>query len=182
MSDYKSFGAHCGALMPASLHTGCARLDAAARDDGLSGSDARVVYRRTVVRLGPSSVSNAACAVQANSPNHIEGCPDWPPRPPVHSMLIVLSVLLLMVHWCVAFHFAVSGTSTMVAMAQTKAANSRAMATVERSRGTSPSHAITWRGLAKRRKSPISATSVMAQMAATPRKAWIASTTGFNDH
>ena len=38
------------------------------------------------------------------------------------------------------------------------------------------------RGLAKRRKSPTSVTTVMAQIAATPRKAWIASTTGANDH
>src|SRR5205814_7162597 len=41
---------------------GCARLDAAAKDDGCSDSDARVGYRRTVVRLGPSSVSNGANA------------------------------------------------------------------------------------------------------------------------
>jgi len=30
-------------------------------DDGWSDSDARVGYRRTVVRLGPSSVSHGAC-------------------------------------------------------------------------------------------------------------------------
>ena len=38
---------------------GCTGEDAAAQDDGRSDSDARVDYRRTGVRLGPSSVKVA---------------------------------------------------------------------------------------------------------------------------
>jgi hypothetical protein len=68
---------------------GCARLDAAARDDGCSDSDARVGYRRTVVRLGPSFCLELA-RLQWDSPNHVEGCLDRPPRPAVHSMMWIV--------------------------------------------------------------------------------------------
>jgi hypothetical protein len=40
----------------------------------------RLDYRRTAVRLGPSSVSRSRMAC---SPNQIEDCPDLPPRPPL---------------------------------------------------------------------------------------------------
>jgi len=51
----------------------------------------------------------------------------------------------------------------------------------ECSRGTKPSQAISCRGVAKRRKSPISATRMIAATMATPRNAWSAATTGCSD-
>jgi hypothetical protein len=43
---------------------------------------------------------------------------------------------------------------------------------VDRSLGTSPRKAISWRGLSNRRTSPISATKVTAARNDTPRIAW----------
>ena len=55
------------------------------------------------------------------------------------------------------------------------------LAPLECSEGTRPSQAISWRGLAKRRKSPTSATSTTAERRATPRIACRAATTGASD-
>ena len=108
---------------------GCARLGAAAKDDGCSDSDARVGYRRTVVRLGPSSVSTGANA-ERGSPNHVEGCPDRPPRPAVHSMMLWSWLPFWVVGESSAQFVDGSGGMVAVAIAQANAASSRAMATV----------------------------------------------------
>ena len=62
MSDFQRESAFNRSLCQREVLMGCAQLDAAAKDDGFSDSDARIGYRRTVVRLGPSSVSNGANA------------------------------------------------------------------------------------------------------------------------
>src|SRR5512144_894031 len=97
MSVFQDVGRVIRSLLSARGVAGCARLDAAAKDDGCSDSDARVGYRRTVVRLGPSSVSTGANA--EGSPNHVEGCPDRPPRPAVHSVTRSGCRVLLSVEW-----------------------------------------------------------------------------------
>ena len=63
--------------------------------------------------------------------NQNEGCPDRPPRPTVHSMLMfgASSPFRLFLPSCVWFYLAGDG-STMSANAQAKAAISRAIATV----------------------------------------------------
>jgi hypothetical protein len=63
MSVFQGLSARDRSLQPARGMVGRARQDAAAKDDGCSDfDDARVGYRRTVVRLGPSSVSTGANA------------------------------------------------------------------------------------------------------------------------
>ena len=72
-----------------------------------------------VLGLPPSQLARAR-----GSPNHIEGCPDRPPRPTLHSITGVPSGFVNDLQSVGA------GAGTLMAIAQAKAASSRAMATV----------------------------------------------------
>ena len=73
-------------------------------------------------------LSHMARVAVSGSQNHNEGCPDRPPRPAISSVMeLNLSPLYLAPLHQVAF---VGGMGIVVAIAQTKAASSRAMATM----------------------------------------------------
>ena len=76
-------------------------------------------------------------------------------------------------------HFSVDGT-LIQAWPRMKSFR-RTAAPLERSLGTSLRYGLSWRGLAKRLKSPTSAITMTATISPTPRIAWTALTTGANN-
>ena len=89
---------------------------------------------RGLATAGPWFVSGLPLSQPARmpkgSPNHVEGCPDRPPRPAVHSVTLSGCRVLLSVEWLAAQAVGSSGGMIAMAIAQANAAISRAMATV----------------------------------------------------
>jgi hypothetical protein len=95
-------------------------------DDGWSDSDARVGYRKT-------AYSSRACpclkpGVDFHRPqNHIEGCPTMPPPPAMRRNVVTARTCSSLLS-CSGVQ-AIAARASLVPIAQTKAASSRAMAT-----------------------------------------------------
>src|ERR1700710_2605341 len=86
---------------------------------------------RGLVTAGPVFVLGLRLSQSRGSvpPNHIEGCPDLPPRPPLCNGVSPFPFRLPLFAWTMQLYAAQALGCAMRAMAQTNAAISRAIAT-----------------------------------------------------